>query len=83
MLLSGCRGKMRQTAVRSHHVSRACSQGLVLPGPGSGVVLTRADVTQYMGLPEALSGRCASCKPLVLNQSGVRPCFILSLSRPG
>ena len=35
-------------------------QGLVLPGPGSGVTIVRADLTQYMGLPEALSGRCAA-----------------------
>lgn len=39
---------------------RVCcgEQAQLLPGPGSGVDLVRADVTQYMGLPEALDGRC-------------------------
>lgn len=32
----------------------------LLPGEGSGVTLVRADVTQYMGLPEAFDGRCDS-----------------------
>ena len=35
-----------------------------MPGPDSGVTIVRADVTQYMGLPEALSGRCAALSRL-------------------
>ena len=40
-------------------------QSQVLPGPGNGVSLVRADVTQYMGLPEALDGRCGTINPII------------------